>query len=154
LPWSTDLGSRQSKQVLFMDKGEVRIERFYSVYRYMLTDLANQQVLTPDLAIRCENTEQAGLGEPLARGTVRVFDPYAGREVFAGEAWIPDRPVGAPVELRISRALHVMLDATTGLARSGPPHRTRTTVAADYRIVHNTRVPLDLEIRHSLDGRY
>src|SRR5690606_15414603 len=154
LPWSTDLGSRQSKQVLFMDKGEVRIERFYSVYRYMLTDLANQQVLTPDLAIRWENTERAGLGEPLARGTVRVFEPYAGREVFAGEARIDDRPVGLPVELRISRALNVMLEVTTGLARSGPSNRTRTTVTADYRIVNNKSVPIDLEIRHSVESRY
>src|SRR5690606_29010428 len=115
----TDLASRQVKQVLFLDKPGVRIERFYSVRRHTLTELVTEAVVTPDLVIRWDNTARAGLGEPLARGIVRVFEPYAGREVFAGEAGIGDRPVGLPVELQIGRALNVMLEVTTSFERSG-----------------------------------
>src|SRR5690606_21293504 len=154
LPWRSDLAPRQAKQALFLDKPGVRVERFYSVQRPTLTELVTDAVVTPDLVIRWDNTARAGLGEPLARGIVRVFEPYAGREVFAGEAEIGDRPVGLPVELRISRALNVMLEVTTGLARSGPSNRTRTPVTADYRIVNNKSVPIDLEIRHSVESRY
>jgi hypothetical protein len=154
LPSLTDLEARQTKQVLFLDKRKVRIERFYSVRRHKLTDLANEDVVTPNLVIRWENTERAGLGEPLARGTVRVFEPYAGREVFAGEAAIEDRPVGLPVELEIGRALNVMLEVTTGFERFGPLNRLRTTATADYRIVNNKSVPIDIEIRHTVESRY
>lgn len=154
LPWLSDLGARQTKQVLFLDKRKVRVERFYSVRRHALTDQANEDVVTPNLVVRWENTERAGLGEPLASGTVRVFEPYAGREVFAGEATIEDRPVGLPVELEIGRALNVMLEVTMGFERSGPQSRPRTTATADYRIVNNKSVPIDIEIRHAVESRY
>ena len=154
LPWRTDLASRQIKQVLFLDKPEVRVERVYSFRRHALTEFPTEDVVRPDLVIRWENTARAGLAEPLARGTVRVFEPYAGREVFAGEARIEDRPVGLPVELPISRALNVMLEVDTRLARSGSGDRMRTTAAADYRIVNNKSVPIDIEIRHTVESRY
>lgn len=154
LPWRTDLASRQTKQVMFLDKPGVRVERLYSFRRGTLTEVANEDVVTPNLVVRLENTVRAGLGEPLARGTVRVFEPHAGREVFAGEAMIEDRPVGLPVELQIGRALNVMLEVRTALARSGPRNRPRTTVAVDYRIVNNKTVPIDIEIRHTVESRY
>jgi hypothetical protein len=154
IPWRSDLGAHQTKQALFLDKRNVRVERFYSLRRRALTQPANEEVVTPNLVVRWENIERAGLGEPLARGTVRVFEPYGGREVFAGEATIEDRPVGVPVELEIGRALNVMLEVTTGFGRSGTQNRPRTTVAADYRIVNNKSVPIDIEIRHSAESRY
>lgn len=154
IPWPTDLGAHQTKQLLFLDKRKVRVERFYSVRRRTLTDLANEDVVAPNLVVRWENTERARLGEPLASGTVRVFESYAGREVFAGEATIEDRPVGLPVELEIGRALNVMLEVKMGLERSGPQNRPRTTATADYRIVNNKSVPIDIEIRHTVESRY
>jgi hypothetical protein len=58
------------------------------------------------------------------------------------------------VELEIGRALNVMLEVTTGFERFGPLNRLRTTATADYRIVNNKSVPIDIEIRHTVESRY
>jgi hypothetical protein len=86
---------------------------------------------------------------------VRVFEEYAGRAVFAGEAEIEDRPVGLPVELTIGRAQNVMLEVTTGWS-NGATRRgaERVVVTTEHRIVNNKAVPIELEIRHGVEGYY
>jgi hypothetical protein len=112
----------------------------------------------PSLIVRWDNTERAGLGEPLPSGVVRVFEAYAGREVFAGEGEIDDKPVGLPVELTIGRALNVALDVDLAWDREEDERRDacvdRTVVTAEHRIVNNKSVPVDLEIRHSAESAY
>ena len=81
---------------------------------------------------------------------MRVFERYGGREVFAGEAEIADRPVGLPVELTIGRALNVMLEVTTDPSRNGG----RVVATTEHRIVNNKSVPIDLEIRHGVEACY
>jgi hypothetical protein len=101
--------------------------------------------------VRFENTDADGLGEPLPSGVVRVFEAYDGRDVFAGEAEIADRPVGLPVELAIGRAQNVMLEVQLGWNPVERRGRRGLTVGAEYRIVNNKAVAVDLEIRHSVD---
>jgi hypothetical protein len=113
LPWRTDLAARQTKQVLFVDEPEVEIERYYGFRLESLTDPPDEDVAIPDLIVRFENTEAEGLGEPLPSGVVRVFEQYDGRDVFAGEAEVGDRPIGLPVELTIGRAQGVVIEVTT-----------------------------------------
>jgi hypothetical protein len=157
LPWLTDLGARQTKQVLFLDKPAVRVERFYGFRLETFTDPPGDDVVIPNLVVRWENTERAGLGEPLPSGIVRVFEPYGGREVFGGEAAIDDKPVGLPVELTIGRAMNVALevdvdwDSETELRDACVD---RVVVTAEHRIVNNKSVPVELEIRHPSDGGY
>jgi len=102
--------------------------------------------------VRFENTEADGLGEPLPSGVVRVFEAYDGRDVFAGEAEIADRPVGLPVELAIGRAQNVMLEVKLNWKPEQRRGRRSLTVGAEYLIVNNKAVPVDLEIRHSLEA--
>jgi hypothetical protein len=151
LPWLTDLGARQTKQVLFLDKPAVRVERFYAFRLDNFTEPPAQDVVVPNLVVRWDNTERAGLGEPLPSGTVRVFEPYGGRELFAGEAQIADKAVGLPVELTIGRALNVTLAVTTEWDADA---RKRTVVSTEHMIVNNKAVPIDLEIRHAVDDEF
>jgi hypothetical protein len=155
LPWRTDLGGRQTKQVLFLDEPEVRVERLYGFRLDSFTEPPDEDVAIPELMIRFENVEREGLGEPLPRGTVRVFEAYGDRDVFAGEADIGDRPVGLPVELVIARAQNVMLEVTSdweyGGRRGGAE---RVVVMTEHRIVNNKGVPIDLEIRHGTEDEF
>ncbi len=151
LPWRTDLNARQTKQVLFLDEPEVRVERFYGFRLESLTQPLAADVVVPNLTLRFENTEAYGLGEPLPSGGVRVFEAYAGRDVLAGEAEVGDRPVGLPVELVIGRAQNVLLEITTGF-ESGGRNRDRVVVETEHRIVNNKAVPIDLEIRQRVEG--
>ena len=105
--------------------------------------------------MRFENTEADGLGEPLPSGVVRVFEAYGGRDVFAGEAEVGDRPVGLPVELVIGRALNVMLEITTDWdygerAATGIASSSRRSTASST----TRRVPIELEIRHGVEDYY
>jgi hypothetical protein len=151
LPWRTDLNARQTKQVLFLDESEVRVERLYGFRLDSLTEPLPEDVAIPSLLLRFENTEAGGLGEPLPRGVVRVFESYAGRDVLAGEAAIGDRPVGLPVELVTGRALNVLLETTTEVGAVG---RDRVVVAREHRVVNNKTVPIELEIRHGVEDFY
>jgi len=151
LPWRTDLLARQTKQVLFLEKPRVRVERLYGLRLDSLTRPAQEDVAIPNLLVRFENTEADGLGEPLPSGTVRVFESFGGRDVFAGEAPLGDRPVGLPVELVIGRALNVLLETTTEYEES---RGDRVIVGTAYRIVNNKAVPIELEIRHGIESYY
>jgi hypothetical protein len=149
LPWRTDLGARQTKQVLFLERPAVEVERFYSVRLDTFSGETAEEVAVPELTLRFENVERDGLGEPLPRGIVRVFEPYSGREVFAGEAEIGDRPVGLPVELVIGRAQNVLLETASDWRQE---RGARWTVATEHRIVNRKAAPIDVEIRHAIDG--
>jgi hypothetical protein len=155
LPWRTDLAARQTKQVLFMDEPAVEIERYYGFRLDSLTDPPDEDVAIPNLIVRFENTEAEGLGEPLPSGVVRVFEQYGGRDVFAGEAELGDRPVGLPVELTIGRAQGVLVEVTTdwdyGATRRD---EDRVVVMTEHRIVNNKAVPIDVEIRHGIEDYY
>ena len=151
LPWHTDSNARQTKQVLFLDEPEVRVERLYGFRLESLTQPPAEDVVIPSLMLRFENTEADGLGEPLPSGVVRVFESYAGRDVLAGEAEVGDRPVGLPVELVIGRAQNVLLETTTEYGGRGGD---RVVVATEHRIVNNKAVPIELEIRHAVEDYY
>jgi hypothetical protein len=153
LPWRTDLSARQTKQVLFLDEPEIRVERLYGFRLESLIEPPGEDVVIPSLILRFENTEESGLGEPLPSGVVRVFESYGGREVLAGEAEIGDRPVGLPVELAIGRALNVLLEITTGWDYGGRSD-DRVVVTTEHRIVNNKAVPIELEIRHGVESHY
>jgi len=148
LPWRTDLGARQTKQVLFLDEPAVRVERFYGFRLDSLAEPPAEDVAVPNLTVRFENTKADGLGEPLPSGVVRVFESYEGRDVLAGEAEVGDRPVGLPVELVIGRAQNVLLETTTAQEYR---RSDRVVVTTEHRIVNNKAVPIDLEIRHGVE---
>jgi hypothetical protein len=104
LPGATTVASRQSKQVMLMDKRKVSYER---VYRYVVDpdelESLEDEVIHPTALLKLENTERAGLGKAIPRGIVSVVE--AG--VLAGEDDVLDIPVGSPLEVEFAEALDV-----------------------------------------------
>jgi len=111
LPVRTDLNARQTKQVAFLDKPDVKIERFYSIRLASGEDSVEDidEVMPANIKIGWRNRTADGLGEPLPSGIVRFFEEAAASTVFAGDAKLGDTPVDTPVELRIGKAIDVGL---------------------------------------------
>jgi hypothetical protein len=155
VPWATDLAARQTKQVAFLGKPDVRVDRYYS---YRLGDVDEDppdDAVSPTLMLSWQNTARAGLGEPLPSGRVRVFETYAGGEVFAGEAEMADKPVGLPVDLEIGRALNLTLEsATENSYDDGNDDFDVISVMAEHRVMNNKGVPIEVEIRHAWSYRF
>ena len=57
--------------------------------------------------------------------------------------------VGLPVELVIGRAQNVLLEIASDWRQE---RGARWTVATEHRIVNRKAVPVDIEIRHAVDG--
>ena len=114
LPVHTDLNARQTKQVAFLHKPEVKVERFYSVRLASDEESLNdiEGIIPMSVKIGWRNRVADGLGEPLPSGLVRVFDESAASSLFAGEDRIKDSPVDTPIELRLGTALDVGLSTT------------------------------------------
>ena len=155
VPWATDLVARQTKQVAFLSKPRVRVDRYYNFRLDELDADPPDDAIAPSLILSWQNTERAGLGEPLPRGNVRVFETYADGEVFAGEAEMADKPVGLPVDLEIGRALNLTLEATAEYSsedrRAG---YDEISVMAEHRVMNNKGVPIEIEVRQGWSSRF
>lgn len=106
LPEPTDLQARQTKQVAFLHRPDVRYERFYAVRLADSVDFefdADNPIL-PTVKVGWTNRESDGLGEPLPSGTVRCFESGPAGVVFTGDNRVPDTAVGAAAELSIGLA--------------------------------------------------
>ena len=104
--------------------------------------------------MRFDNTESAGSASRCRAASCACSRDYGGREVFAGEAEVGDRPVGLPVELTIGRAQNVMLEVTTDGTTADRRTGDRVIVMTEHRIVNNKAVPIDIEIRHGVEDYY
>ncbi len=161
LPWATDLNARQTKQAVFLNKPRVKVDRFYSVRIDSFDATEAEPEGTPNLMLRWENKKSDGLGEPLPAGRVRIFEPYSGSDVFAGEAEIKDKPVGLPVEIAIARAMNLSSEYTLDERDRGPDSEDESdeddpvwnvTVLASHRFVNNKGAAVSVEVRHA--GQY
>lgn len=161
LPWRTDLGARQTKQVRFLEQDDVTVERFYRVYvseidvpfvfgaLELLDESGGSKIFAgpPIIILRTENTTRAGLGEPLPAGSVRIFEANGAGSIFVGQSGIQDRPIGTEIELEMGRALDVLVESDLR-AEEG----RRVQLVADYRAINDKTRSIDLEIRHFTYG--
>ncbi|MDX2235437.1 MAG: hypothetical protein NW200_13140 [Hyphomonadaceae bacterium] len=99
----TGVAARQTKQVMFLSKDAVAFTRVlrHQVDLYDESPAAAPGPVLPTVSVlRTRNEEALGLGEPLPRGTARVFQPFADRGMlFAGDTPTRDTPVGLEWEL-------------------------------------------------------
>lgn len=157
LPIATDLNARQTKQVAFLRKPEVKVDRFYSLriaselnYEPMFLDEEN--ALFP-LAIKVgwRNLASEGLGEPLPGGQVRFFERIESGEVFAGDAKLDDSPVGTPVELGIGHSLDLGFTVDDPVDEPQPGRlfalNRRVHLPLNLRIVNAKPGAVSVEIR-------
>jgi hypothetical protein len=164
LPWKTDLGARQTKQLKFLELDRVTVERFYALYAAdidrpaifgralgLRTDERNRNgtyVGSPFLMMRTENTAENGLGEPLPAGRINFFEPHGESATLVGRSSIADRPVGAQIEFELGNALDLLVEADFRVDE----RELRALLAADYRAINDKLSPIDLEIRHLVSG--
>jgi hypothetical protein len=106
LPERTDLGARQTKQVAFLAKPDVTIERFYGLrLAGNEEDLGELEEGIPAIVkLGWRNSARNGLGEPLPAGMARFFERVGDGEVFVGDARLRDSPVDTPIEVGIGRS--------------------------------------------------
>jgi hypothetical protein len=106
LPDRTDLNAHQTKQVAFLAKTDVAVDRFYGVkLGGNDPDLQELEDGVPAVVkVGWRNVAADGLGEPLPGGVARFFEAGDGGEVFVGDARLRDSPVGVPIELGIGRS--------------------------------------------------
>lgn len=102
LPEPTDVLARQTKQVQFIARGDVRFSR---VYRAVIGVRNDADPTIPELLLRLRNEERDGLGLPLPGGGVTLMETSGGRALFAGQARFEDKGVGLPVELAFGEAM-------------------------------------------------
>ena len=152
VPWPTDLNARQTKQVSFLTKSDVKVERFYqqSINAY---DAAGESNQIPSLMLAFENRKSGGLGEPLPEGVLRLYEPDPAGDMFAGEGNILDTAVNDPAELRLAGAVDLALQTHLEQRRDTDQdgERAGNLAEAAIRIANAKQVPITIEIRQRSD---
>ena len=154
VPWKTDLNARQTKQVAFLQKPAVKVERFYrSFVDAVEMDPDENSPVAPRLVLGFENRESSGLGEPLPGGILRLYEAGDGRDLFSGEGNIRDLPVGEPAEIALAGALDLALEVRfqDGEEESRAGETLAEIAEARIRIANAKGVPVTLEIRQPVN---
>lgn len=110
LPEPTDVNARQTKQVRFLERDDVRFTRTYAVDIRAGGDGDSRP---PVLLLRLRNEEEAGLGLPLPAGGVSLMETQVGQTLFTGAARFEDKGVGLPVELHFGEAMDLAVEQET-----------------------------------------
>jgi hypothetical protein len=155
LPWPTDLAARQTKQAVFLDKRNVKVERFYGL-NFDAYAHSDGEEYTTVLRLGFENRKASGLGEPLPEGVLRLFEPSPTGDLFSGEGAINDTAVSEPVEVPLAGAVDLDLgvtvdaDSEENSLRATETHIARTQV----RIANAKGVPVTVEIRQRVHEHF
>lgn len=131
LPGRTTIASNQTKQVSFVDADNVDAKK---AYEYLASSFQTQpQPQNVDVRIAFSNAENAGLGNPLPAGTIRVYTRDSlGKAQFVGEDSIGHTAGGSDLSLKIGEAFDVTSQATVK-SRTNLNRRT-TNTTMEYRI--------------------
>jgi hypothetical protein len=147
LPERTTVAARQVKQVRFLEKRAVPVQR---VFVAEMAEEPEAEWAPAAVLLRARNLERTGLGAPLPAGNVVVMEPDSrGGLAYAGENTLQDTPVGLPVEVETGAAATVNVRQTLTAqdrrsSRSG--ERVRRSYAVDLTNARPT--PVRVEVRH------
>lgn len=164
IDWPTDLNAKQTKQAAFMHADGVKVERVYRVQFQLVPALGGWREgdgdSPPTVGLRWNNRKSAGLGEPMPAGTVAVFEQGAEGQVFAGEAYIQDQPVGSVVEFDFARAMNFSVEHSfeelpveESQGNKGARDTQRGAARMSHRLINHKTVPISVEVQPLL-GRY
>lgn len=139
----TTVANAQQKQVSFLDVAGAPATK---AYLYRNNWLANQsQAQSADTVLRFSTAREAGLGDALPAGTVRVYMRDArGQPQFIGENGIGHTPMGSSLALKTGEAFDVKVQPTLEKREridSGEWERT-----ARYRVTTPGKAPTEVTV--------
>ena len=114
IPNPTTVAANQVKQVRFLNKDKVDLQRFHVFDLYEPESLGGENPHAATVEYHIDNSRKGKLGEPLPQGTFRVMTKTPmGRTFFLGEDYQNDLAVDLPVEIGVSQANDVTMMTTT-----------------------------------------
>ncbi|HET7811588.1 MAG TPA: DUF4139 domain-containing protein [Steroidobacteraceae bacterium] len=116
----TTVANNQTKQVSFVEAGEIKTSKGYELTFYGFA--SNEEPQSAEVRVRFSNSKAAGLGDALPSGVVRVYSRDArGQPQFIGEDHIGHTSAGSELALKIGDAFDVTvqptLDKTTAISK-------------------------------------
>jgi hypothetical protein len=144
----TGVSANQTKQVMFLARGNVEVAR---LLRHVVdhVDESDDEARPTSILLRTKNTEEKGLGEPLPRGTARVFAPAGDFGVlYSGESPTRDTAVGLDWELTTGESSDVTARTTivSHTTRDLSGDRTRHTAQVSVELANATAEPRTVEL--------
>ena len=149
LPERTTVAARQTKQVRFLERRDVPVERLYRARISGSSDLGG--VTGPfqtDIVLRLDNDADSALGLALPGGTWSLRQQRTdGPAFFTGEARSTDRPIGLPVELSIGQSPNVRVRyRTTDYSSSQTGGVTTTLYTVQVEVMNAGAEAASLEV--------
>ena len=144
LAQATTIADNQTKQVSFLDAGNVRASKGYEIT--YSTFESRDDPMSVQVRVRFANSKEAGLGEPLPAGVVRVYarDSH-GQPQFIGEDRIGHTSAGSDIALRIGDAFDVTVTPT--LKQTNKISKHLSEYVMEYLVRNGRNQPVVLTLR-------
>lgn len=158
LPDPVTLGADEARQLALLDARGVAVQRELLVtggdhyYRHPIGALA--QTLPVGVWLELANTQAAGLGRPLPRGIVRVYQKDAsGQGQFLGEDRINHTAVGERARIQLGQAFDITAERRqTDFRDRSSGNRYTFESAYEIALRNATRAPVVVTVREPIPG--
>ena len=140
----TTIANKQNKQVSFLESSNVKASKGYEI---SFTELdSKDEPESAQVRVRFSNSKDAGLGEQMPSGVVRVYARDSrGQPQFIGEDRIGHTSAGSEVALRIGDAFDVTITPT--LVQSTKINKRTTDYQMSYLVRNAKSAPVVLTLR-------
>ena len=113
LPQTTDILSKQTKQVALLSGQNVSLKKTYEFNNQFNMYADKLEKVSPEIFISFDNKKDNGLGVALPKGTIRLYkSDSAGNMLLVGEDRINHTPNGETVRLKTGKAFDLTADMT------------------------------------------
>ncbi|QNN64960.1 DUF4139 domain-containing protein [Sphingomonas rhizophila] len=149
LPERTTIANRQTKQVSFLDVHNAAAARGYEYRNAWLGSTEEPQSVNS--VLRFSSSRNAGLGDALPAGTVRVYQRDArGNPQFVGEHQIGHTPMGSDLSLATGEAFDVKVKPIVEeRTRLGNPNNYRWRTRMRYTLSNAGPQPVTVDLVQS-----
>jgi hypothetical protein len=139
----TTVANNQTKQVSFLDAGNVKASKGYELSFYGFQ--SNSEPQSAEVRMRLANSKAGGMGEQLPSGVVRVYMRDArGQPQFVGEDHIGHTSAGSELALKIGDAFDVTVQPALLNTRRISRRKTEYDMAYVVRSARDTPVVVTL----------
>lgn len=148
------LKNNQTNRVLMMKAPRVKVNRDYAInltqYGY---GSRNAERVKATMSIAFKNTEEAGLGQPLPMGTVRVYEPAKkGAPTLIGAAPIGNTPKDDRIDLTLTEVFNIYARTKTTSAKQ--LDKRRTQYDCEVEVFNEKSKPVDVRLVRDFYGNW